>query len=181
MPPSLLRPPATERMPPMTTRAAFPPAAPLVPPPVPLVPPPVPLVPPPVPLMGTAHFPDTQRPADPQSASLSHVFPMRLGSPPMISEQLANTRSVAKHSTFMFLMEPSEPAGHGRTDARRPHHRRNGHSLSARRGDEQNQACRSSSRRDGIGDIILMNAPNVPAGPIIGGVGIKYGRVASTL
>ena len=34
--------------------------------------------------------------------------------------------------------------------------------------------------RDGIGDFIRMNAPNVPAGPIIGGVGIKNGSVAST-
>jgi hypothetical protein len=34
--------------------------------------------------------------------------------------------------------------------------------------------------RDGMGDMIRIKAPNVPAGPIIGGVGMKYGRVAST-
>ncbi len=38
-----------------------------------------------------------------------------------------------------------------------------------------------TARRVGIGDIILINAPNVPAGPIIGGVGKKNGKVASTL
>ena len=35
--------------------------------------------------------------------------------------------------------------------------------------------------REGIGERILMNAPKVPAGPIIGGVGRKKGSVASTL
>src|SRR5690606_16095789 len=34
---------------------------------------------------------------------------------------------------------------------------------------------------DGIGDVIFMKAPKVPAGPMRGGVGIKYGSVASTL
>ena len=38
----------------------------------------------------------------------------------------------------------------------------------------------NTALRDGIGESIFMNAPNVPAGPIIGGVGIKYGNVAST-
>ena len=32
-----------------------------------------------------------------------------------------------------------------------------------------------TARRDGIGERILINAPNVPAGPIIGGVGRKNG------
>jgi hypothetical protein len=36
------------------------------------------------------------------------------------------------------------------------------------------------ARLVGIRDLILMNAPNVPAGPIIGGIGMKYGRDEST-
>ena len=34
--------------------------------------------------------------------------------------------------------------------------------------------------RDGIGDRILMKRAKRPRGPIIGGVGMKNGRVAST-
>ena len=39
----------------------------------------------------------------------------------------------------------------------------------------------NTARRVGIGESILIKAPNVPAGPTIGGVGKKNGNVASTL
>ena len=38
-----------------------------------------------------------------------------------------------------------------------------------------------TARRDGIGDNILIKAPNVPAGPIIGGVGTVFGPLLGAL